>query len=184
MPRRKRSRLIIAHIQLSDENDMSIYSFLINNANVFYNKSLWKLKVPLHIKIFMWYLLGDVILTKDNLSRRNWQENKKCVFCDLYKSIPHLFFMCHYTRFYWRLAHCCFGLNIPRYVKHAFWIMAVGGLFSFKCPQNIKIIIVLWCISKYYRYFYQKHLMDEGTRFRILSQRDKWRSRSKSSQVR
>jgi hypothetical protein len=53
MPRQKRSRLIIAHIQLSDENDMSIYSFLINNASVFYSKSLWKIKVPLQIKIFM-----------------------------------------------------------------------------------------------------------------------------------
>lgn len=93
MPRRKRSRLIIAHIQLSDENDMSIYSFLINNANVFYNKSLWKLKVPLHIKIFMWYLLGDVILTKDNLSRRNWQENKN-VCSAIYINLYNTCFLC------------------------------------------------------------------------------------------
>jgi hypothetical protein len=35
------------------------------------NKQLWKLKVPLKIKIFMWYLKKEVILTKDNLVRRN-----------------------------------------------------------------------------------------------------------------
>jgi hypothetical protein len=36
----------------------------------------------LKIKIFVWHLLNGVILTKDNLVRRNWQGNKRCVFCD------------------------------------------------------------------------------------------------------
>ncbi|KAL5679232.1 hypothetical protein ACJX0J_005617, partial [Zea mays] len=48
-------------------------SFLINNANVFYNKSLWKLKVPLHIKIFMrnWQENKNVLLSKASHGRRN-----------------------------------------------------------------------------------------------------------------
>lgn len=40
------------------------------------NKTLWKLKMSLKIKIFMWYLFKGVILTKDNLARMNeleWQ---------------------------------------------------------------------------------------------------------------
>ena len=36
------------------------------------NKKLWKLKIPLKIKIFLWYIKRRVILTKDNLARRNW----------------------------------------------------------------------------------------------------------------
>jgi len=36
------------------------------------NKKIWKLKIPLKIKIFLWYLKWGVILTKDNLARRNW----------------------------------------------------------------------------------------------------------------
>jgi hypothetical protein len=57
----------IVHIQLSDEKGIfrwnlltsgqfsvkSLYGFLINNAKVFYHKPLWKIKVPLKIKIFM-----------------------------------------------------------------------------------------------------------------------------------
>jgi hypothetical protein len=84
----------IAHIQLSDENDIfkwnllpsgqfsvkSMYNFLINNAKVFYHKPLWNLKVPLKIKVFMWYLLRGVILTKDNLARPNWHGNKKVCY--------------------------------------------------------------------------------------------------------
>jgi hypothetical protein len=57
----------------------------------FYHKPLWNLKVPLKIKVFMWYLLRGVILTKDNLARRNWHGNKNVFFCDLDEDIQHLF---------------------------------------------------------------------------------------------
>jgi hypothetical protein len=56
-----------------------MYSFLMNNVKVFYHKPLWNLKVPLKIKVFMWYLLKGVIFIKDSLARRNWHGNKKCV---------------------------------------------------------------------------------------------------------
>ena len=45
------------------------------------NKRLWKLKAPLKIKIFLWYLRRGVILTKDNLAKRNWQGSKQYCFC-------------------------------------------------------------------------------------------------------
>jgi hypothetical protein len=51
----------------------------MNNVKVFYHKPLWNLKVPLKIKVFMWYLLKGVIFIKDSLARRNWHGNKKCV---------------------------------------------------------------------------------------------------------
>jgi len=35
-----------------------------------YNTLIWKLKLPLKIKIFLWYLYMRVVLTKDNLARR------------------------------------------------------------------------------------------------------------------
>jgi len=39
------------------------------------NKRIWKLKTPLKINFFLWYLKRGVILTKNNLAKRNWQEN-------------------------------------------------------------------------------------------------------------
>jgi hypothetical protein len=44
----------------------------MNNGNVSHHKHLWKLKLPLKNKIFKWYLLKGVVLTKDNLAKRNW----------------------------------------------------------------------------------------------------------------
>jgi hypothetical protein len=60
---------------------------------------LWKLKIPLRIKIFLWYLKREVVLTKDNLARRNWNGGKQCVLCFQPETIQHLFFYCHFARF-------------------------------------------------------------------------------------
>jgi hypothetical protein len=97
-----------------------MYGALLNNPQVFYNKALWKLKVPLKIKIFMWYLIKGVVLTKDNLAKRNWHGNKKCVFCTANESIQHLFIDCHFTKFVWRLVQWCCGLSKSRSVRNFF----------------------------------------------------------------
>jgi hypothetical protein len=48
-----------------------MYRAVINKGNVFRHKLIWSLKLPLKIKIFMLYLLKGVLLTKDNLAKRN-----------------------------------------------------------------------------------------------------------------
>jgi hypothetical protein len=84
----------VAHIRLNDVEDnfiwgllqngdfsvSSMYRALILDNRVMYNMKLCKLKKPLIIKIFMWYFKRGVVLTKDNLVRRNWKESKLCVF--------------------------------------------------------------------------------------------------------
>jgi hypothetical protein len=73
------------------------------------NKDLWKLKIPLKIKVFMWYLKRGVTLTKDNLARRNWPGNQTCCFCSRLETINHLFFRCTYVVF-----HLAFGSDKHR----------------------------------------------------------------------
>jgi hypothetical protein len=82
----------IANIQLTQEDDVfhwnltqsgqfsmkSHYQALIKNEVPNLNKRLWKLKAPLKIKVFLLYLRREVILTKDNLAKRNWHGNKSC----------------------------------------------------------------------------------------------------------
>lgn len=57
------------------------YRGLINQNVPNTTKKLWKLKAPLKIKIFLWYLKRGVILTKYNLTKRNWQGSQQCCFC-------------------------------------------------------------------------------------------------------
>jgi hypothetical protein len=117
----------IMHIRLNNNEDVfrwnlhqhgqfSVHSFylaLINNGMVERNKVLWRLKVPLKIKKIMWYMYKEVVLTKDNLDRRNWQGSKQCSFCLKDESIQHLFYDCYYARFLWGLVHISFGISPP-----------------------------------------------------------------------
>jgi hypothetical protein len=49
----------------------SLYLAWINIGMANINKQLWWVKIPLKIKIFMWYMKKEIVLTKDNLARRN-----------------------------------------------------------------------------------------------------------------
>jgi hypothetical protein len=69
----------------------SLYAALINNR-VRVLQDLWQIKIPTRIKIFLWYLKKGVILTKDNLARRNWNGDKRYCFCHCPETIQHLFF--------------------------------------------------------------------------------------------
>jgi hypothetical protein len=67
-----------------------MYDALINNG-VRVSQDIWQRKLPMKIKIFMWYLKREVILTKDNLARRNWTGDKSRCLCHFSESIQHLF---------------------------------------------------------------------------------------------
>jgi hypothetical protein len=49
----------------------SIYQAFIDTNVVLNNSYLWKIKIPLKIKVFIWLLYRESILTKDNLVKRN-----------------------------------------------------------------------------------------------------------------
>jgi hypothetical protein len=56
----------------------SLYKAIMQ-SDVLVDKKIWKMKIPLKTKKFAWYLRRGVILTKDNLARRNWHGSKMCV---------------------------------------------------------------------------------------------------------
>jgi hypothetical protein len=71
----------------------SMYNALISSdLPALDNKKIWKMKIPLKNKFFAWYIRRGVILTKDNLIKRNWHGSKSCVFCSHDETIKHLFF--------------------------------------------------------------------------------------------
>lgn len=124
----------ICHVQLNNSNDTfkwnlnqsglftvsSMYNALITNGNVQFDKNLWKLKMPLKIIIFMWYLKKGVVLTKDNLARRNWNGNKHCAFCSSEETIQRLFFDCQVAKFLWRAVQFAFELPPPISITYMF----------------------------------------------------------------
>lgn len=97
----------------------AVYDSLSLSENGSLNKYIWKGKVPPKIKIFLWLLVNNAILTKDNLRTRNWNGDPRCVFCDDIETVSHLFFTCHVARVIWSIVAKCFGAsNIPVDIHH------------------------------------------------------------------
>uniref|UniRef100_A0A453HI59 Reverse transcriptase zinc-binding domain-containing protein n=2 Tax=Aegilops tauschii subsp. strangulata TaxID=200361 RepID=A0A453HI59_AEGTS len=79
-----------------------------------------KIKVPLRIKIFMWFVHKGVILTKDNLLRRSWIGSSRCCFCDHTETIKHLFLECPLAKLLWRSIHIAFNVHPPTSINTLF----------------------------------------------------------------
>jgi hypothetical protein len=62
-------------------------------------RNLWKEKIPLKIKVWLWLIWHNTIASKDNMSKRGWTRNKKCQFVE--ETILHMFFTCLAAKFIW-----------------------------------------------------------------------------------
>ena len=87
------------------------------------------LKIPLKIKIFFWYLLKRVLLTKNNIAKKNWDGSHKCYFCNCNEMIQHLFFDCHHAKILWRVVAVATGLPPPSSVAHmsSTWLLDIDA---------------------------------------------------------
>src|ERR1043165_8282346 len=96
----------------------------------------------------MWFLFNKVILTKDNLAKRNWDGCKKCVFCDSKESIDHLFFTCPFAHLLWTVVHYAFNITPPVNSTNMFgsWLNSVDK--NFKAQIRVGTCALLWSIWK------------------------------------
>ena len=78
-----------------------------------------------------------VILTKDNLAKRNWKGDTKCCFCSSSEAIQHLFFDCYVARFVWNAVYVVFGIQPPTSMSSLLgsWL----GNFSRKLQKHILV---------------------------------------------
>ncbi len=64
---------------------------------------IWKAKVPLRVKVFMWLAARNRILTADILARRGWPGPSICVFCSCSEeNLEHLLFSCSFASALWQ----------------------------------------------------------------------------------
>jgi len=82
--------------------------------NLGFNHVLWLKVVPLKVNIFVWPLLLNRILTKDNLVRRHIlaATNILCSNdCGCLEDIDHLFLQCDFFGRLWSLISCWLGFG-------------------------------------------------------------------------
>jgi hypothetical protein len=126
----------------------SMYKDLMNNHTPYRHKFLWKMKIPLKIKIFMWFLNNKVILTKDNLAKRKWKGCTKCVFCGEQESVEHLFIHCPFAKLIWRTVNFAYNLHPPTSITNMFgnWLVRIDR--SNKACIRTGVTALCWSIWK------------------------------------
>lgn len=116
-------------------------------GNVIPRKSfIWKLRLPLKIKIFLWYLKEGVILTKDNLAKRRWKGSLRCCFCRSNETIQHLFFDCPMIRYIWSAVHFTFGIRPLLNMSHLLgsWLNGVNPRLKYRV--FVGIAALCWAV--------------------------------------
>jgi hypothetical protein len=97
-----------------------MYNDLMCSVGVPFDVSSWRDKVPLKIKMLLWYLRSCVILTKDNLAKRKWKASVDCCVCGEHETIQHLFFECPVARQIWSTISITFDIRRPRNINDMF----------------------------------------------------------------
>jgi hypothetical protein len=96
---------------------------------------IWKAKIPLKIKIFMWLDAQKIILTKENMIAINWNGDPRCFFCGEREYVDHLLFSCPIARVVWGLLAICFAQPSRLSSYEEFWSWIHKAL-----PRGLKYI--------------------------------------------
>jgi hypothetical protein len=110
---------------------------------------MWRVKIPLRVKNFLWLVLKKSILTKHVLLKRGGKCIKNCLFCGKEESINHLFFACPLARYIWNIVSCATGLKCQfDNVENSFivWLKGFGG--KKRKMLSVGVDVVLWGIWK------------------------------------
>lgn len=126
----------------------STYNKLCSNESGVPYTMIWKAKIPLKIKIWMWLIEHNAILTKDNLSRRNWVGDSKCAFCNGDETILHLFFGCDMAKYVWSLVAFVIGADNRPSSFDQYWVWIDRRLGTRKQFFMVGLAAICWAIWK------------------------------------
>jgi hypothetical protein len=87
-----------------------------------------------------------VILTKDNLIRRNWHGSSKCVFCHHDETIKHVFFQCRFARSIWSIIQVTSKLYPPTSVTNIFENWLHGIDLRFRTFIRVRVLAIVWSL--------------------------------------
>ena len=94
----------------------------------------------------MCFVHKQVILTKDNLAKRNWTGSTRCSFYDKDESIKHTFLDCPLAKKLWRSVHIAFNITAPNTINTLFgtWLDGIDS----ETPRHIRVGVcaLLWAV--------------------------------------
>jgi hypothetical protein len=111
-------------------------------------KHLWKAKIRLKIKVWLWLIWHNVIATKDTMAERGWTGNPFCQFCRQKETSLHLFFSCPATKYVWSCVAKAIGASTrPGNLSQFFWWFP-RHVSASRNVQILGVAAICWAIWK------------------------------------
>jgi hypothetical protein len=111
-------------------------------------RRVWRAKIPEKIKIFMWLLEQRVVLTKENMFKRNCHGNPDCYFCGALESNDHLFFSCPIAKVVWGVIACCFQQRTRPANYDQYWVWIKSALPGGEQVYMLGVAAICWATWK------------------------------------
>lgn len=92
---------------------------------------IWKSKLPLKIKFFLWQISNNKLQVAVNLAKKRWKGSVRCCLCGCSENVDHVFFKCHLAKFVWEAICEIFGLTVYPCSWESFsssWLRGKGPL--------------------------------------------------------
>jgi hypothetical protein len=122
-----------------------MYQAIIDSNILPHNIYLWKLKLPLKVKVFLWLLYRKVILTKDNLVKRNWHGDINMLFFNNHETI-HISLQIVSWLIMWRVIHLAFVIGPPSSINQMFGIWVINMNNNKRILYPVSIGTMLWAV--------------------------------------
>ena len=124
----------------------STYKYLSRHDVGLSFKKIWKAKIPLKIRIFMWLVSQNAILTRDNLTKHKWKGNTSCAFCTEKEDGHHLFFGCLTAKYVWSLLAYPLGSDCRPGSLDRYWIWVNNIMPQGHSMHAVGLAAVCWAI--------------------------------------
>jgi len=89
---------------------------------------IWKSKVPLKIKFFLWQIFNNKLQVARSLVKRGWRGNSQCCLCACVEDINHILFKCHLAKLVWGMLQEIYDIQY--------------------CPRSLGELSSLWFLGK------------------------------------
>jgi hypothetical protein len=129
----------------------SLYRKINQGPSLPHEKLLWKAKLPLKIKIFLWQMAKGKMPVNEQIHRRHGKSNGQCALCGSVESISHIFFSCAFARLMWSGIREAFGVqwnpqSLPDFlsilnqltpsVRQSFWVLFAAQCWALWLIRN------------------------------------------------
>jgi hypothetical protein len=107
--------------------------------------AIWSIKVPPRVHFFLWLVIKNRALTRDNLAKRRKVEDECCLFCSEKETIHHVFFECVVAKQCWNIMSDILGSRVGDNMCDVgkFWLSNKKHVLV-----NIVSSAVIWSIWK------------------------------------